>query len=595
MGPGGKQTGSPPSYAVGVKHYLLALVVVGLASVGVLAQGGAGGQFPGGGQGPLRGQARATPPRADAPRGTAVIRGQIMAADTGAPIRRAQVRISSADARESRVAATDAQGRFEIKELPAGRYTVAASKGGFVSLQYGQRRPSESGTPLELADGQALDKLLIALPRGSVLGGRITDEFGEPVANASVIAMRYSYAAGGRRLTAAPGSNSRDTTDDQGHYRLFGLPPGEYFVSATLRSGGPEAADPTGEVSGYAATYFPGTSNITEAARVTLAVSQENTTVAFGLIATKLVRLTGQVLTSTETPAAGGTVMLLPGSTAAGRGIMMQQGGGGGRIDQTGAFTITNVAPGRYQVQARSGGRGGEGELAKMDLAVGAEDVTGLTMVTAPGAVVTGTVVSDTGEPFDFPAQQLQVAARAVNIDLPGAGGGNSRVGTDWTFELRGLTDARLFRVGAPQGWTLKSVSLSGQDITDAPTEFAPAQSVAGLQIVLTKQSTALSGVVSDARGKPLLDATVVVFPANDKLWTFQSRFIKAARPDQDGTYRVSALPPSEDYLVVAVQGLEDGQAGDPEFLASVKDAAAKFTLADGETKAVDVKLSAPK
>ena len=216
-------------------------------------------------------------------------------------------------------------------------------------------------------------------------------------------------------------------------------------------------------------------------------------------------------------------------------------------------------------------------------------------MVTAPGAVVTGTVVSDTGEPFDFPAQQLQVAARAVNIDLPGAGGGNSRVGTDWTFELRGLTDARLFRVGAPQGWTLKSVSLSGQDITDAPTEFAPAQSVAGLQIVLTKQSTALSGVVSDARGKPLLDATVVVFPANDKLWTFQSRFIKAARPDQDGTYRVSALPPSEDYLVVAVQGLEDGQAGDPEFLASVKDAAAKFTLADGETKAVDVKLSAPK
>ena len=536
------------------------------------------------------------PLRADAPRGTAVIRGQIMSADTGAPIRRAQVRISSPDARESRVAATDAQGRFEIKELPAGRYTVTASKGGFVSLQYGQRRPSESGTPIELGDGQALDKLLIALPRGSVLGGRITDEFGEPVANASVIAMRYSYAAGGRRLTAAPGSNSRDTTDDQGHYRLFGLPPGEYFVSATLRSGGPEAADPTGEVSGYGTTYFPGTANITEAARVTLAVSQENTTVSFGLIATKLVRLTGQVLTSTGTPASGGTVMLLPGGTAAGRGIMMQQGGGGGRIDQTGAFTITNVAPGRYQIQARSGGgRGGEGELAKMDLAVGADDVTGLTMVTAPGAVVTGMVVTDTGEPFDFPAQQLQVAARAVNVDVPGAGGGNSRVGTDWTFELRGLTDARLFRVGAPQGWTLKTVSLNGQDITDVPTEFAPAQSVAGLQIVLTKKATALSGVVSDAKGKPLLDATVVVFPANDKLWTFQSRFIKAARPDQDGTYRMPGLPPSEDYLVVAVQGLEDGQAGDPEFLASIKDGATKFTLADGETKAVDVKLSAPK
>lgn len=573
-----------------VKQHLLVVGVVALfATAGALAQ------VPGGGQGPLRGQARATPLRDDAPRGTAVIRGQIVAADTGAPIRRAQVRVSSPEARESRVAATDAQGRFEVKELPAGRYTINASKGGFVTLQYGQRRPSESGTPIELGDGQTLDKLTIALPRGSVLGGRITDEFGEPVANASVIAMRYSYAGGGRRLTAAPGSNSRDTTDDQGHYRLFGLPPGEYFVSATLRSG-PEAADPTGEVSGYAATYFPGTPNLSEAARVTLAVSQENTTVSFGLIATRLVRVSGQVLTSTGEPAAGGNVMLLSGGSATGRGIQLQQGGGGGgRIDRTGAFTIANVAPGRYQVQARSGGRGGDGELAKMDLVVGTEDVGGVTLVTAPGAIVTGLVVSDTGEPFDFPTQQLQVGARAANPDAPGAGGGISRVGANFTFELRGLTDARLFRVSAPQGWTLKSVALGGQDITDVPTELPPGQSVAGMQIVLTKKTTTLSGVVSDAAGRPLLDATVVVFPANQQLWTFQSRFIKAARPDQDGTYRVAGLPASEDYLIVAVQGLEDGQAGDPEFLAAVKEAAAKFALADGETKAVDVKLSAPK
>lgn len=579
-----------------MKQHLLVLVITALTSGAALAQGGgAGGQFPAGGQGPLRGQARATPTRADAPRGTAIVRGQIVSADTGAPIRRAQVRIASLEARESRLAATDAQGRFEVKELPAGRYTLNASKGGFVSLQYGQRRPSESGTPIELGDGQTLDKLTIALPRGSVVGGRITDEFGEPVANASVIAMRYSYAAGGRRLTAAAGSNSRDTTDDQGHYRLFGLPPGDYFVSATLRSGGPEAADPTGEVSGYAATYFPGTPNISEAAKVTLAVSQENTSVSFGLIATKLVRISGQVLTSSGTPAAGANVLLMPGGTAGGRGMLMQQGGNGGRTDQTGAFSIANVAPGRYQVQARSGGRGGEGEMAKMDLAVGVEDVSGLTMVTAPGAIVTGLVVSDTGEPFDFPAQQLQVAARAASPDAQGPGGGTGRVGTNWTFELRGLTDARLFRVSAPQGWTLKSVALNGQDITDVPTELPPGQSVAGMQIVLTKKTTTLSGVVSDSRGKPLLDATVVVFPANDQLWTFQSRFIKAARPDQEGTYRLSGLPASEDYLIVAVQGLEDGQAGDPEFLASVKDAATKFTIADGETKAVDVKLSAPK
>lgn len=538
--------------------------------------------------------ARATPVRGDAPRGTAVLRGLIVAADNASPIRRAQVRVSSPEARESRVATTDAQGRFEIRELPAGRYSLTASKGGFVSLQYGQRRPSESGTPIELGDGQTLDKITIALPRGSVLGGRVTDEFGEPVANASVTAWRYAYAAGARRLMPAPGANSRDTTDDQGQFRLFGLPPGEYYVSAMLRSGGPEVTDPMGELSGYAATYYPGTTNIAEAQRVTLAVSQENTGVHFGLIATRLVRVSGQVLTSSGAPATNGMVMLAPSSSGAGaRALVMPQGGAGNRIDPNGTFRLPNVAPGRYQLQARSGGR--DGELARMDLSVGTEDVEGITLVTAPGTIVNGTVVSDTGEAFDFRAQQLQVSARAAAPEMPGFGGGpgGSRVGDDWSFTLRNITDPIFIRASSPQGWTLKSVMFNGQDVTDMPMELPPGQVVSGVQVVMTKQIASVSGLVTDARGTAALDATVVVFPANEQLWTYQSRFIRAARPDQEGRYLITPLPSPEQYLVVAVQGLEDGQAGDPDFLAGVKEHAGKFALTEGETKAVDVKLSA--
>jgi hypothetical protein len=549
-------------------------------------------------QGPAgRGQRpmRAQPQRVDAPRGTSVIRGQIVAADNGSPIRRAQVRVTSPDAREGRVATTDQQGRFEFKELPAGRYTMTASKGGFVSLQYGQRRPSESGTPIELGDGQTMEKVAIALPRGSVIGGRITDEFGEPVANASVSAWRYAFAGGARRMTPA-GQNARDTTDDQGHFRLFGLPPGDYYVSATLRSGGPEVTDPMGELSGYAATYFPGTPNVAEATRITLAVSQENTAISFGLIATRLVRVGGQVLMSDGAPASNGMVVLVPSSASGRPGMAMQQGGAGNRIDQTGAFRITNVAPGRYQVQARAGGR--EFELARLDLTVGTDDVEGLTLVTAPGAIINGTVASDTGEPFDFRAQQLQIGARPASPDtaaMGGAGMAGSRVGDDWSFTLRNISDAVIVRAQPPQGWAMKSVFVNGQEITDTPTEFPAGQTVSGMQIVLTKKVTSLTGQVTDTKGNPVLDATVVVFPGNEKLWTFQSRFIKAARPDQDGKYRVTGLPGPESYLVVALQGLEDGQAGDPEFLATIKELATKLTLGEGESKAVDVKLSTQK
>ena len=63
--------------------------------------------------------------------GTARIRGHVIAAENGTPLRKAQVRVMSPELRENRVTTTDAQGAYELKDLPAGRYTVTASKGTF--------------------------------------------------------------------------------------------------------------------------------------------------------------------------------------------------------------------------------------------------------------------------------------------------------------------------------------------------------------------------------------------------------------------------------------------------------------------------------
>jgi hypothetical protein len=161
--------------------------------------------------------------------------------------------------------------------------------------------------------------------------------------------------------------------------------------------------DPSDTDPRYAPTYYPGTPNMAEATRVPLAVSEENINISFGLIATRLVRISGQVISSDGTPAVNGMIMLLP--SGGGRGGAMLMGGNGGRMDQTGGFKIPNVAPGRYQIQARVGGggpRGGGlgGEMAKMDLTVGPEDVSGIMLITAPGAIATGTVISDTGDPL---------------------------------------------------------------------------------------------------------------------------------------------------------------------------------------------------
>ena len=560
---------------------------------------------PGRGAGGIR-QQGGLPPRAgqqtEVPRGTAVIRGSVVAADNGSPIRRAQVRVSGQGA-GSREAATDAQGRFEIRDLPAGRFTVSASKAGFVTLQYGQRRPSESGTPLELGDGQMVDKLMIALPRGSVISGRISDEFGEPVANAIVQAMRYGFQAGARRLLPAGTQNSRDTTDDQGQFRLFGLSPGEYVVSASLRTGIGDA-DPTAENTGYAPTYFPGTASIAEAQRVTIGVSQEQSGIMFALIATRLVRVSGAVMNSQGAAVTGGNVMLTPAGSRLGTGAMAQAFGG--RIEPGGQFRITNVPPGRYIAQARTmngpGGRGGRGgpamdgvaEFSRQDITVGGEDMDGVVLITSPGARITGQIVNDTGVALSIKPQQVSVGTRTLEID-PSMPGANtvSRVNDDFSFELIGVFEPRIFRANLPQGWTLKAVLLNGVDITDTPLDVSPGQTISGMQLVVTDKLTELNGRITDARGTAVTDVTVVVFAADDARWTYQSRFVRTARPDQDGRFQIRGLPPAEKYLAVAVQGLEDGQAGDPEFLASVRDRAVSVSLNDGETRTLDLRWSA--
>lgn len=535
---------------------------------------------------------RQTPARAAAAReeikGSAIIRGFVVAADNGQPLRRAQVRLTSPETRESRLATTDSQGRFEARELAAGRYTITASKGGFVPLPYGQRRPSEQGTPIDIGDGQVMERLVIALPRGSVISGRITDEFGEPMANAIVSAVRYGYAGGTRRATPAGGQNASDTTDDLGQFRLFGLSPGEYYVSAAFRMGGGEVTDPAQDVTGLALTYYPGASSIAEAERVSVGIGQEMMNVSFALIATKLVRITGMVIDSNGAPAVGGGVVLAPADAR--NAMPMMRGGGGVRIDANGRFRLTNVAPGRYMLQTRPGRQ--YSEIGRLPITVSGEDLENVVLVTAPGATVSGRVVGPTGQPPSLKPENVSVTTRAADLEAASMpGGAVGRLAPTWTFELNGLIDARLFRVTAPQGWALESVTLNGQDITDTPLELSPGQKVTGLVIAVTDRLTDLSGAVADSRGQPVLDASIVVFPSDDRLWTAQSRFIRVARPDQSGRYQIRGLPAHAEYLAVAVQGLENGQANDPEFLSTARVSATSLALTRGETKVVDLRM----
>jgi hypothetical protein len=187
----------------------------------------------------------------------------------------------------------------------------------------------------------------------------------------------------------------------------------------------------------------------------------------------------------------------------------------------------------------------------------------------------------------------LVTAVPAEPDQMPiGPGGLNGRVSTDGTFELRGLSGPNMFRVGnPPSGWTLRAVLFDGVDITDTPREFKGGETVTGLEIELSDKPTRITGAVTDTQNQAIQDYAVVVFSNDRDQWIPQSRFVRAGRPDQEGRFQMAGLPPGR-YLAVALQYLEQGSEMDPELLEQLRLKATDFTLREGETHQLDLKLS---
>jgi hypothetical protein len=151
----------------------------------------------------------------------------------------------------------------------------------------------------------------------------------------------------------------------------------------------------------------------------------------------------------------------------------------------------------------------------------------------------------------------------------------------------------RIFRVmNAPKGWITRRVTLNGEDVTDRGVDFRPGQEVNGLEIELTNKTTTVAGSVNDERGQASKDYTVVIFAEDAQKWGLpQNRWTASARPDQDGRFKVSNLPPGA-YYAIAVEYVPQGEWSDPEWLARAAKRATRFTLDEGASKSLDLKMS---
>jgi hypothetical protein len=255
-------------------------VVFTQPQVGGVPSGTVQGPVPGPG-GPRGGPGGAPPPGSVPTRdrdvtmtaGTSRLRGRIVAADTGRPLRRSMVRLSAPGVRETRSTSTDQDGQYEFTDLPAATYTVMASKSGYVSMGYKQTRPGSMSSPVGLGAGETKERVDVALMPAGVITGRVVDEYGEPVADTMVSAQRQQFVNGARRPMP---SGAPSSSNDIGEFRVHGLAPGEYYVYAAPRGPfGP--ADANTDRTGYAPAYYPSAQDVASAQRVTVRSGDHST------------------------------------------------------------------------------------------------------------------------------------------------------------------------------------------------------------------------------------------------------------------------------------------------------------------------------
>jgi hypothetical protein len=545
---------------------------------------------------------------------TSSVRGRVTTADTGAPIRGAEVRLS-VDGRFSRLVTTNGEGRYELRNLPAGTYKLIVSKTGFITLEYGQRRPFETASTITIREGETATGN-VALIRGGAIFGRVLDQFGEPSVGTRVQVLRVRSESGRRRLLVV---GAGDQTDDTGAFRMYGLPPGEYYVSASTGLIDAVKRDPP--------VYYPGTMNLAEAQPITLGAGAE-AGADFQIVETaRAATVSGVVLNSSGAPAAGAMVNL------SSEAISMNPGAPGALMlhddaAADGTFTIQNVPPGPYTLtaqlpfQAFDAGllaaskdviRGAGGppppevpvsgnfsvpnaalreqmlnrlpETASMPVVVGSEGLSAITLSTRRGGRLSGRFVADTGVARALPTG-LHVTLRSSG---PGGMSMQMSGGNDiGDFQLAGISGpTRLEVQGVPDGWAVKAVLLDGEDVTDEPFDLTGTTGT--LRVVMTDRLTSLSGTVQS--NSEIRDHNVLVFAEDATKWTFPSRFVRTTRADADGRFRIEGLPPGERYLAAALDYLEDGEEQDRPLLERLRSRATSVTLGDGEQRSIQLNV----
>lgn len=542
-----------------------------------------------------------------------LVAGQVVKAGTGEPLKKARVTLRKEQSRESpRTEITDAQGRFTFKDVEPGRYRLFAARNAYAQQEYGQRAPNRPGTILTLAPGQQVKDVAFRLPPAAVIAGKVYDADGEAVAGVMVQVLQHRYIQGRRQLAPA----GQAATDDRGEYRVFGLPAGRFYVSATYRPGlgafffgggffggagpGGQAPDET-----YVPTYYPGTNEPGRATPVELRAGNELTNIDFLLLPARAVRVRGRVYNAVTGKAGRDVQVTLMDPSARTAAWFARPSG---RVEgANGEFEVKGVLPGSYVATAMwFDQENNEAYTARLPVTVGDAGLEGVELVIERGLDVWGTARVE-GAPAETPGARAEGDGQEEALDLTELrvgfqpkeegvvifSGNPGFVKEDGSFTLQNTPRLALrvllFGSGGrlPGNYYLKEARVDGNDVLEEGLDLSAGPPRGQLELVVSPNGGQVEGVALKDQ-KPFSGATVALVPEEKRRG--RRELYKTATTDQYGRFTLRGIPPGE-YKLFAWEEIEQGAYQDAEFLKPYEKLGHEVKVEEGSRLSAELKL----
>jgi hypothetical protein len=527
------------------------------------------------------------------PDDSCTVSGQVSNATTGEPVRRALVSLRRVDMspgvttiQATQTVATDAEGRFAMAGIAPGKYRLAAERNGFIATQYGSRGPGKAGALLTLEAGQKSSDLVLRLTPQGVITGRVLDEEGDPVPGANVEVSRQIYAQGRKQMSRAGAASSNDL----GEYRVFGLAPGRYFVSAAARRNPllPEAEDE------YVTTWHPRTADAAAAAPIDVAPGAQLRNIDILLAKLHTVAVRGRVVGEAGAPGGGqgaprtnfSVVLSARGAVGAGGNLSR-----GTAVTPEGTFDFRGVTPGSYFLIAQVNAQG-KNFAARLAIQVGGANIEGITLPIRGGVPVSGRVRVE--------GETTQSIASVRVLLRPAETGGlvfgplpSQQVKPDGSFQMDDVGADRytVSFTGLPEGFYVKSARSSNVDVLAGGLEVAGG-SGAQLDVVLSPNAGQVTGTVLDPNTQKAAPVMMVVLIPQETERRDRDAFYQTATSDLSGRFAFQSVVPGE-YRVYAWEDVEYGAWMDPDFMKPLESRGEAVSVSEGGRPAIQVHLIA--